>query len=140
FDYAFREYIRRWAYKHPTPWDFFRTMENAVGENLGWYWRGWFLENYKLDQAITAVTFDKQLPANGAVVTLTNFEQMAMPVLLSYETISGKKGSVKLPAEIWNNTSVFKTRLSVIEPLRSVTIDANKEFPDINRTNNTWKE
>ena len=43
FDYAFKTYIKRWAYKHPTPWDFFRTMENVAGEDLGWFWKGMFL-------------------------------------------------------------------------------------------------
>jgi len=138
FDYAFKTYINRWAYKHPTPWDFFRTMENAAGETLSWFWKGWFLENYKLDQAITAVNYDKNVPANGAIVTLANLNQMAMPVLLSYETKSGIKGSIQLPAEIWNNTAVFKVRISVMEELRSVTIDTSKVFPDINFTNNTW--
>ena len=58
FDYAFREYIRRWAYKHPTPWDFFRTMDNAAGENLSWFWKEWFVEDYRLDQSIKDVSFD----------------------------------------------------------------------------------
>ena len=59
FDYAFQTYIKRWAYKHPTPWDFFRTMENAGGEDLGWFWKGMFIENYKLDQAVTSVKYVK---------------------------------------------------------------------------------
>ena len=42
FDYAFKEYARRWAFKHPTPADLFRTMEDASGEDLDWFWRGWF--------------------------------------------------------------------------------------------------
>ena len=42
FDYAFKEYARRWAFKHPAPADFFRTMEDASGEDLDWFWRGWF--------------------------------------------------------------------------------------------------
>src|SRR5205823_14411866 len=42
FDTAFRAYIRRWAYKHPTPADFFRSMEDGLGEDLSWFWRGWF--------------------------------------------------------------------------------------------------
>ncbi|MCB0474540.1 MAG: M1 family peptidase, partial [Flavobacteriaceae bacterium] len=42
FDYAFKEYARRWAFKHPEPADFFRTMEDASGEDLDWFWRGWF--------------------------------------------------------------------------------------------------
>lgn len=51
FDYAFKKYISDWAYKHPTPEDFFRSMENGTGENLNWFWRGWFLNNWRLDQA-----------------------------------------------------------------------------------------
>ncbi len=58
FDYAFKEYIKRWAYKHPTPWDFFRTMDNVAGEDLSWFWKAWFMENYKFDQAIASVTYD----------------------------------------------------------------------------------
>ena len=42
FDYAFRQYIRRWAYRHPSPSDFFRTMDNEAGEDLSWFWREWF--------------------------------------------------------------------------------------------------
>jgi len=46
FDYAFKEYARRWAFKHPMPADFFRTMEDASGVDLDWFWRGWF---YNID-------------------------------------------------------------------------------------------
>jgi hypothetical protein len=138
FDYAFKTYIQRWAFKHPTPWDFFHAMDNASGEELSWFWKGWFLENYKLDQAITGVTYDKNIPANGAIVTLANNDKMAMPVLLSYETKSGEKGNLQLPVEIWNNTAVFKVKLPTKEVLKSVTIDEKKAFPDMNFENNTW--
>ncbi|MEJ7625847.1 MAG: M1 family metallopeptidase [Ferruginibacter sp.] len=138
FDFAFKEYIKRWAYKHPSPWDFFRTMENVAGENLNWFWRGWFMENYKLDQAITSVSYDPSKPDNGSVVTLSNLDQMAMPVLLTYETASGKKGNIKLPVDIWNNTSVFKTRIPENQPLKWVKIDEGKAMPDMNLTNNNW--
>ena len=135
FDYAFTEYIKRWAYKHPTPWDFFKTMDNVAGENLSWFWRGWFLENYKLDQSIKDVSNDA---VKGAIVTLENLDQMAMPIILGYETTSGKKGTMNLPVEIWNNTSVFKVKLPTTEAVKSVTIDPNKEFPDMNYENNKW--
>ena len=91
FDYAFRTYIKRWAYKHPTPWDFFRTMENVAGEDLGWFWKGMFLENYKLDQAVKEVKYVNNDSAQGGLITIENLEQMAMPVILQYETVSGTK-------------------------------------------------
>ena len=139
FDYAFRTYISRWAYKHPTPWDFFRSMENAAGEDLGWFWKSWFLENYKLDQAIISVKYEKDNVANGAVVTIANLEQMAMPVLISYETISGKTGKIKLPVEVWNNTTTWKVKLPTTEELKKVEIDPGKILPDMDFTNNVWK-
>ena len=139
FDYAFRTYISYWAFKHPTPWDFFRTMENAAGEDLGWFWKEWFLENYKLDQAITSVKYEKNNAANGAIVTIANLDQMAMPVLISWETRGGMKGSLKLPVEIWNNTSTWKVKLPTTEELMKVEIDPDKVFPDINFENNVWR-
>lgn len=139
FDYAFREYIKRWAFKHPTPWDFFRSMDNAAGENLGWLWKGWFIENYKLDQSIVSVTYDNNIPGNGADVTIANLEQMAMPVNISYETISGKTGTVKLPVEIWNNTRVWKLKLPTTETIKRVEIDEARVFPDVDFGNNVWR-
>ncbi len=55
FDYAFKEYARRWAFKHPTPADLFRTMEDASGEDLDWFWRGWFYGTDPCDIAIDTV-------------------------------------------------------------------------------------
>ena len=125
FDYAFQTYIKRWAYKHPTPWDFFRTMDNVAGEDLSWFWKGWFVENYKLDQAIDKVEYD----ASGApIVNLSNLDQMAMPVILSYETVSGQKGVIKLPVEVWNNTKIWKVKIPVTEKLAKAEIDPDKVF------------
>lgn len=135
FDFAFRTYIRQWAYKHPTPNDFFRTMENAAGENLYWFWKSWFIENDRLDQSIENTVFES---GKGTAVTLVNRDQMVMPVLISYETISGKSGNMEWPAEIWNNTDRFVARIPVLEPLKKITIDPNRAFPDLEYENNVW--
>ncbi|PRY10359.1 peptidase M1-like protein [Pontibacter ummariensis] len=66
FDYAFKEYANRWAFKHPMPADFFRTMEDASGVDLDWFWRGWFYTTDHTDIAIDDVkwyTIDSQDPA-----------------------------------------------------------------------------
>ncbi|TWU10509.1 hypothetical protein Poly21_44140 [Allorhodopirellula heiligendammensis] len=55
FDFAFREYARRWKFKRPTPADFFRTMGDAAGTNLDWFWRGWFYSTDHVDIAIDSV-------------------------------------------------------------------------------------
>lgn len=133
FDYAFKTYVSRWAFKHPTPWDFFRCMENASGEDLGWFWKSWFLNNYQLDQAIVSVT-NTAYPS----LTLANYEKMAMPVTISYVTKSGKKGQYELPVEIWNNTSFIEIKLPVNEPIKSAEIDADNALPDIETKNNSW--
>ncbi len=57
FDYAFKEYARRWAFKHPEPADLFRTMEDASGEDLDWFWRGWFFGTDACDMAIDTVKY-----------------------------------------------------------------------------------
>lgn len=59
FDYAFKEYARRWAFKHPTPADFFRTMEDASGEDLDWFWRGWFFGTDACDMSLDTVKYFK---------------------------------------------------------------------------------
>jgi len=139
FDYAFRTYIKRWAYKHPTPWDFFRTMENVGGEDLGWFWKEMFLENYKLDQGIKEVKYVDGDSTKGALITVENLGQMAMPIILQYETISGVKDTVKVPVEVWQSNTSWIIKLNTTEKLKSVTIDPEKVLPDINYANNSWK-
>jgi aminopeptidase N len=139
FDYAFRTYIRRWAYKHPSPWDFFHTIENVAGEDLGWFWKGMFVENYRLDQAVTEVKYIHDDPAQGALVTISNMEQMAMPVILQYQTETGAKQTIKLPVEIWQNNTKWTVKLSTTEKLRSLIIDPEHFYPDYNYENNTWE-
>ena len=138
FDYAFRLYVHRWAYKHPTPWDFFRTIENATGEDLGWFWRGMFIHNYKLDQAITSVKYVDDDSTKGALVTVVNLDKMAMPIYLQYETENGKTDTVKVPVEVWQNGNTWIQKLNTNEKLKSVTIDPEHVFPDIDFDNNKW--
>lgn len=66
FDYAFKEYSKRWAFKTPTPADFFRTMEDASGVDLDWFWRGWFYTNDHVDLAMNSVKHFKLDPENPA--------------------------------------------------------------------------
>ena len=67
FDYAFKEYSRRWAFKHPTPADLFRTMEDASGVDLDWFWRGWFYTTDHVDIAITDVQWYQMSTQNPDV-------------------------------------------------------------------------
>lgn len=138
FDEAFTEYINRWAYKHPTPDDFYRTMENVSGEELSWFWRGWFIHNWKLDQAINRVKYEDGDPSKGAIVTIENLQQMPMPVTLEFTTESGAKTRHTLPVEIWKRNKKWTFKYDSTEPLKSVVIDPDYVLPDVDSSNNRW--
>lgn len=114
-------------------------MENVAGEDLGWFWKGMFLENYKLDQAIKEVKYVENDPSKGALVTIDNLNEMAMPVILQYETVSGAKETINIPIEVWQNNTSWTVRLKTTEALKSVVIDPMRVYPDINFSNNSWK-
>lgn len=78
FDNAFREYAKRWAFKHPTPADLFRTIEDATGEDLDWFWRGWFYGTDAVDLAIDTVKHFK--PDVTAVPALTKDTVYMVPL------------------------------------------------------------
>jgi len=138
FDRAFKTYIERWAYKHPTPDDFFRTIENVAGENLNWFWRGWYINNWKLDQAVTDVKYVKNDPAQGALITIENLEKMPMPVILEIKTKSGKVSRLKLPVEVWQRNKQWTFVYPSVEEIVSVVSDPDKVLPDSNSANNSW--
>ncbi|WP_396171255.1 M1 family metallopeptidase [Flavobacterium sp.] len=139
FDLAFRSYVERWAFKHPAPDDFFRTMENVAGEDLSWFWRAWFVNNWRLDQGITNVKYVNNNPKLGALITIENYEKMAMPVIIDIKTNSGKVTRVKLPAEIWQRNVNWTFKHNSTEEIDSVIIDPDHVFPDCNEKNNSWK-
>lgn len=139
FDYAFKQYIRNWAYKHPAPYDFFNTMNNEAGEDLSWYWREWFFNNWALDQAVTGVKYVDNDPAKGAMVTVANLEKMAMPVTMEIELADGTKQRLQLPVETWLQGAVQNVPVSTRQKIKSVTLDPGKQLPDGNRGNNVWK-
>ncbi len=92
FDFAFKEYARRWEFKHPTPADFFRTMEDASGENLDWFWRGWFYGIDPCDISLDSVKvakadFNGNMPANFGRPR-TDANKVAAPIVNNYEDIS----------------------------------------------------
>jgi hypothetical protein len=138
FDYAFRKYIRDWSFKHPTPWDFFRSIENSAGEDLAWFWKSIFFENFQLDQAVTKVEYVSNDPKQGALITIANLDRMAMPVTVEYTTASNKTARKTLPVEIWQSTGVWKFLVDSEEEITKVVIDPDKVLPDMKPANNTW--
>ena len=138
FDTAFKTYVARWAFKHPTPDDFFRTIENVAGEDLNWFWRGWFINNWRLDQAITKVKYVKNNHKLGAVISIENLEKMALPVVLDIKFKSGTVTRVKLPVEIWQKNTDWSFKNDSTEEIETITLDPDHVFPDVNSANNVW--
>lgn len=139
FDYAFRHYTHAWAFKHPSPNDFFRSIENGAGEDLGWFWRGWFHHNWLLDQAIESVDYVNGDPKKGALITLINKEAMPMPVTVSYTASGNEQKTVHLPVEIWQRGDTWTFRVPSTSKLQSVQLDPKSQLPDMNRKNNIWR-
>lgn len=136
FDYAFRQYIADWAYKHPTPYDFFHAMENGAGEDLSWFWKGWYYHNWKLDQAVTAVTYRGSGEHRKAEITLSNLEQMVMPVKLEITFTDGSKAVHQLPVETWLINKSYVLKVDAVKSIRQVVLDPESKLPDVNRKNN----
>ncbi|WP_373495615.1 M1 family metallopeptidase [Aquiflexum sp.] len=134
FDKAFRSYIKTWAYKHPQPTDFFNLMENVSGENLDWFWKGWFYSNANIDLAINGVY---PYGANY-IVSLSNLGEMPMPVLLEITYEDGEKERRMLPVEIWFKGSQWNHLLKVDKKVIAVEIDPDKVITDINAGNDKW--
>ncbi len=138
FDDAFKEYIHRWAFKHPSPTDFFRTIEDVSGEDLGWFWRSWVLNNWKLDQAVVGVEYVDNDPSKGAYISIKNMKEIPMPVKLEITTISDKKIRKELPVEIWKKNVSWRFKVGTEEAFKQVVIDPDLEYPDIDSKNNYW--
>ncbi|TMI64982.1 MAG: M1 family peptidase [Bacteroidetes bacterium] len=140
FDAAFREYVSRWAFKHPTPWDFFHSMENASGEDLGWFWRGWVLNTWKLDQGVKEVKYKDKIPENGSEITLENLEKMAMPVSIKITEANGKQHRIDLPVEVWQRGAVYTLSVPTTSEIKEIKLDPDNKLPDWDRKNNDWKK
>ena len=136
FDPAFKQYIDRWAYKHPTPADFFRSFEDGVGEDLSWFWRSWFYTTETLDQAVDSVASDSGSIASR--IFLRNAGAMPMPVELELVMDDGTTKQVSLPVEVWYGGDHYHVLVPEPKKVVRVTIDPKKHYPDVRRENNVW--
>lgn len=138
FDYAFRKYTEAWAFRHPTPYDFFHCINNAAGEDLNWFWKEWFFTTWKLDQAVTSVKYVDNDPAKGALVTIENVGKMIMPVVVKIVQGNGEKEIIQLPVEIWQRGGTWTFKYSSANRIDKIILDPENVLPDVNRKNNEW--
>ena len=138
FDYAFRKYTEMWAFKHPTPYDFFKTMNSAAGDDLNWFWKEWFFTTWKLDQALTDVKYVDGDPGKGILITIENKNKMILPVILKIVQSNGDSSTIQLPVEIWQRGGVWTFKYDSKNKIDKVILDPESLLPDIDRKNNEW--
>jgi hypothetical protein len=140
FDDAFRTYIQRWAYKHPSPTDFYRTMEDVGGRRLDWFWREWFRENPHFDQAIDSVATSRTGDVQTVSVQYGNHARGVLPIHARFWFSDGSTENFDYPAEVWSRNTVRYQRGYSFrgKTLSRIEVDPDKRLPDVDRSNNTW--
>jgi hypothetical protein len=140
FDDAFRTYIQRWAFKHPTPADFYRTMENVAGRRLDWFWREWFIENPHFDQAIDSAVTRVHGDTMYVAVQYGNHARGVLPLHVRFTFSDGTTEDIRYPAEVWSTNSVRYVRHYAFPGKRvtHIELDPEHRLVDLDRTNNLW--
>jgi hypothetical protein len=128
FDWAFRKYISDWALKHPSPSDFFREMESAGGEDLSWFWRGWYMNNWKFDMAVDNI--------EGSQATIVNRGQLVLPAKVEVKFKDGTTTRFELPVEAWLSKGTLVWSAPDEKAIESIVIDPDHVLPDDDRSNN----
>ncbi len=148
FDQAFREYSESWAFKHPQPFDFFRSIEEGAGEYLAWFWRGWFYTTYTNDQNLASVTVqdaqelmgDYERGRNYYRIQIDNEGGLVMPVQIELTYDDGRTRRINLPVDIWRrNELTFTHGFFDDGNVVKVVIDPDEVFADVDTENNTWE-
>ncbi|MBB3833478.1 hypothetical protein FHR55_001688 [Xanthomonas arboricola] len=134
FDPAFRKYIATWAYRHPTPSDFFRLMESESGEDLSWWWRGWYFNNWQLDMGIARAQYIDHDPAKGLQLTLRSRQPLVMPVTVRVDLADGSHLDRRVPVESWLQTTTPTLTLPTTQKVLHVTLDPDHAVPDADRS------
>lgn len=135
FDPAFRRFIAAWAFKHPKPADFFRAMDSGAGEDLSWFWRGWFANTWTLDLAVDAIRAGEQ----GTTITVGSHDRLIMPATLRVEFADGSHEDIRLPAESWIRNPSTSVTVPPGKTVTRATIDPDRKLPDKDRFNDSME-
>ena len=162
FDHAFKTYAQRWMFKHPTPEDFFRTMEDASGVDLDWFWRGWFFTTDITDIGIKGVKkfysskvdedsvgfiedtseglgFSKKQSKYHYEITYEKPGGLVMPIIVEFTFKDGSKERKTYPAQIWRYTDDEVTKVfSSSKEIESIVADPDLETADVDTSNNSF--
>ena len=136
---ALREYSRRWLLKHPTPLDFFNTVEDVAGRDLDWFWHPWWYETAVMDQAIADVEISPGAAGETVVVTVEDRGDAPMPVLLAVTLEDGDVRRLTVPVDVWlEGARRHRVELEVPGRVARVDLDPDDVLLDVDRTNDAW--
>jgi hypothetical protein len=136
FREAHLEFIKRWAYKHPFPWDIFNTFEDVSGKDLSWFWRSWYYETWVLNQSVADVYEED----GETVIVIEDIGNVPMPVYLEITLEDGSVMEENVDVDHW--LEGFRTkelRIKTDSPVVKVEIDPEERFPHANFSNNVWE-
>jgi aminopeptidase N len=136
-DRAVREYARRWAFKHPTPADFFRTVENVSGEDLSWFWNAFFYGTDILDIAVDGLSMRQASGQSVADIQLRRVTSVPFPVTMRLKLNDGTTQDVRLPVQIWAHSDRYTATIPVLRPVVGVRLWPDASVPDWNSSNDT---
>lgn len=137
FDPAFRRFTAAWAFKHPKPADFFRAMESEAGEDLSWWWRGWYANNWTLDLAVEKIAPVGGDRARGTAITVASRDRLVMPVTLRVAFADGSRTDYRLPAESWIRQAATTITVAPGKTVVRATLDPEHRIPDRDRSNDS---
>jgi hypothetical protein len=133
---ALDTFMGEWLLKHPTPWDFFHTVERVSGRNLDWFFEPWYFTTGVLDQAISSVDTST---AGMVQVTVRDLGSNPMPAYVVATLADGQTVTATVPVETWLGGARSATvTLAAPSPVVRVEIDPEQRFPDVDRKNNVW--
>jgi hypothetical protein len=140
FDEAFRTYAHRWSYKHPTPGDFFRTVENVSGKDLSWFWRGYFYSTDVLDISLDSVSMHTVGDGQKmATISLHRNTTLLFPLELKLKLADGSTQQVRVPVDIWSRGEAVSTSVPVTADVTGARLWPDRSsIPDVNPKNDTW--
>jgi len=135
FEKAFQEYGRRWTGKHPTPWDFWNTFDDVTSQDLSWFWKEWFYETWKLDQALDTVRTE----GDSVAIVLENRGRIIMPVPLAITREGGAVEYAQVPVDVWfSGERRYTYRVGGKPKVTRVEVDPHHALPEVDRSAKIW--
>lgn len=139
FDEALATFFHEWAYKHPSPWDFFNTFERFAEEDLDWFWSSFYYNTWTLDHAVASVA---PKTGGGATVTIEDRSSAIFPATVRIRTANGMDFVHQIPVEHWlaGNATYDIDIAATAGQVRRVEVDPDGLSPDVDRSNNLWPQ